>query len=251
MEKSSISIKETAELAGITVRTLQYYDKIGLLKPAFIEQNGYRKYDEKSFKKLQQIMFLRELDFTLAEIKEIMQSEKYDETEMLLKQKELLRLKRDRLSGLIELIDKTIGGDIVSLKEFDMSYIERQRNEYAQEARQKWGSTKAYKQSQERTKKYSQKDWQMINEEAEKIYLGFAKCMRGEGSAETTDELSQRWQQHITKYYYDCTDEILLGLADMYVQDLRFKENIDQYSAGLAEFMSVSINKYLENKKLK
>lgn len=248
MKKAMLSIKETAQLAGITVRTLQYYDKIGLLKPAVIEQNGYRKYDEESMKKLQQIMFFKELDFPLTEIKEIMLSEQYDEREALLRQKQILKLKRERLSRLIKLIDKTIGGDSVSLKEFDMSDIERHRDEYAKEARRKWGSTNAYKQSQARTKKYSQKDWQRISEEAEEIYRAFAACMSKENKRETTDELSQQWQQHITKYYYDCTDEILSGLADMYVQDSRFKENIDKYGEGLAEFMSMSIKRYLKSK---
>ena len=247
MNKDLMSIKQTAELAGITVRTLQYYDKMGILKPR-VESNGYRKYDEDSIKKLQQILFFTELGFPLQQIKKIMQSENYDEKNAMMNQKEMLILKRDRLNKLIKLIDKTIGGEKMSLKEFDMSEIEMQREKYTQEAKERWGETDAYKQSQRKTKDYNAGDWQKINDEACEIFSAFAICMRGEEDALSAEELSKEWQSHITRYYYDCTDEILSGLADMYILDTRFKENIDKYGDGVAEFMSASIKKYLDEK---
>lgn len=245
MKNGTMTIKEIAQLAGITVRTLHYYDQFGLLKPAVTENNGYRLYDEQSLKELQQILFFRELDIPLKQIKQIMLSESYDEKKTLSKHKELLKLKRDRISGLIKLIDSTLGGEKVSFKEFDMTEIEKHRQKYAEEAKQRWGNTDAYKQSAAKTKKYTKEDWKKINEESAKVFEDFAACMRGEEGSKSSDKLVKLWQQHITKYYYDCTDEILLGLSEMYVQDERFKRNINKHGEGLAEFISESIKNTL------
>lgn len=249
MKDGAMTIKEIAQLAGITVRTLHYYDQIGLLKPAVTEDNGYRLYNEQSLKELQQILFFRELDFPLKQIKQIMQNESYDEKKTLSKHKQLLKLKRDRISRLIKLIDDTLEVEKVSFKEFDMTEIDKHREKYAQEANQRWGSTDAYKQSAAKTKKYTKDDWQKINDESSQIFEDFAACMRGEEGSKSCDELVKLWQQHITKYYYDCTDEILLGLGEMYVKDERFKQNIDnKHGEGLAEFISESIkNTILKN----
>lgn len=246
MNNGYMTIKEIAQLAGITVRTLHYYDEIELLKPAVTEDNGYRLYDEQSLKELQQILFFRELGFPLKQIKQIMLSESYDEKKTLSKHKELLKLKRDRISGLIKLIDDTLEGEKVSFKEFEMTEIEQHREKYAKEAKQRWGNTDAYKQSTAKTQKYTKEDWKKINEESAKIFEYFAACMKGEEDSKSPDELVKLWQQHITKYYYDCTDEILLGLGEMYVQDERFKQNIDKFGDDLAEFIRESIKNTLK-----
>ena len=118
-----MKISEVAKLSGITVRTLHYYDEIGLLKPNKITEAGYRVYSNEDLETLQQILFFRELDFQLNEIKEIMMNPNYDKNKALNKHKELLIEKRERLDGLINLIDKTIKGDNnMSFKEFDNSF---------------------------------------------------------------------------------------------------------------------------------
>ena len=106
-----MKISEVAKLSGVTVRTLHYYDEIGLLKPSKTTEAGYRMYSIEDLEKLQQILFFRELDFPLNEIKEIMINPKYDKIEALNKHKELLIEKRKRIDGLVTLIDKTIKGD--------------------------------------------------------------------------------------------------------------------------------------------
>ena len=141
-----MKISEVAKLSGVTVRTLHYYDEIGLLKPNKITEAGYRLYSNEDLETLQQILFFRELDFQLNEIKEIMMNPNYDKNKALNKHKELLIEKRERLDGLINLIDKTIKGDNnMSFKEFDNSKIEENKNKYAEEVKNRWGNTDAYK----------------------------------------------------------------------------------------------------------
>jgi DNA-binding transcriptional MerR regulator len=116
------TIKQGSDLTGISVRMLHYYDKIGLLKPSSITEAGYRLHGDESLEILQQILFLKELDVPLKNMKEILESPQYDKVKALHKQKELLLLKRDRLNELIALIERKLkGGSKMSFKEFDMS----------------------------------------------------------------------------------------------------------------------------------
>lgn len=116
------TIKQISDLTGISVRMLHYYDKIGLLKPSAVTEAGYRLYDDEALETLQQILFFKELDIPLKNMKGILESPKYDKLQALYEQKELLMLKRDRLNELIELIEKKMkAGDDMSFKEFDMS----------------------------------------------------------------------------------------------------------------------------------
>ncbi len=120
-----MKISKLAKLSGVTIRTLHYYDEIGLLKPSNVTEAGYRLYSIEDLEKLQQILFFRELDFPLNEIKEIMMNPNYDKLDALNNHKELLIEKRKRIDGLIELINKSIKGDKeMSFKEFDNSKIE-------------------------------------------------------------------------------------------------------------------------------
>lgn len=116
------TVKQVSELTGLSVRMLHYYDQIGLLKPSVVAENGYRLYDDEALILLQQIMFYKELEIPLKEVKKIIHSADYDRTRALKNQKELLILKRNRINKLIELIDKTLKGeDDMSFEEFDMS----------------------------------------------------------------------------------------------------------------------------------
>lgn len=113
---------QAEELTGISIRTLQYYDEIGLLKPSELTQSGYRLYDDKSLQKLQQILFFRELGFKLKDIREILEKPDFDRIAAFKKQKELLLLKRNRTDRLIQLLDRLEkGGQCMSFKEFDLS----------------------------------------------------------------------------------------------------------------------------------
>ena len=240
-----MKISEVAKLSGITVRTLHYYDEIGLLKPNKITEAGYRVYSNEDLETLQQILFFRELDFQLNEIKEIMMNPNYDKNKALNKHKELLIEKRERLDGLINLIDKTIKGDNnMSFKEFDNSKIEENKNKYAEEVKNRWGNTDAYKEYEKKTKSYDKNSWNTINEDMAKILKEFADNRNEDPNSDIAQGLVEKWRMYITSNFYNCTKEILSGLGLMYTSDERFKNNIDQYGEGTAEFMAKAIELY-------
>ena len=237
-----MQIKEFAEFTGVSVRTLHYYDEIGLLIPAFVDQTtGYRFYDEKSFLRMQEILFYRELDFSLKTIHEIMSSTNYDKCRALKEQKHLLMLKKERLERLIFAIDGAVKGENI-MSAFDNSEFEK----YKSEVKEKWGQTTAYKEHEEKTKQYSKEKWNILAGEMNDVFVEFAACMKsGEkpGSAKVQN-LVKMLQDHITQNYYLCTDEILAGLGQMYIQDERFKNNIDMNADGTTVFVCEAIEFY-------
>ncbi len=234
-----MSVKVFAEYTGVSVRTLHYYDEIGLLKPAFVDENtGYRYYDEKCLMRMQEILFYRELDFSLKSIKEILLSRSYDKNKALKEQKHLLTLKKERLERLISSIDDAMKGANV-MSAFDNSEFEKHKVE----AQEKWGKTEAFKEHAEKTKDYSKDKWNDLTEGMTHIMAEFAACMK---KGETPDSaeaqsLVKMLQNHITENYYHCTNEILTGLGQMYVFDERFKNNIDKHATGTAAFICEAI----------
>ena len=237
-----LQIKEFAELTGVSVRTLHYYDEIGLLSPACVDKHtGYRYYDENSLLRMQEILFYRELDFPLKSIGEMLSSPDYDTSKALREQKKLLILKKERLERLISAVDDAMKGENV-MSAFDNSEFET----YKDEAKAKWGKTDAYKEHADKTKGYSKEKWNTLVEEMNAVFLEFAACRKnGEGpdSAEA-QSLVKKLQNHITENYYRCTNEILAGLGKMYVMDERFMKNIDKYGDGTAEFVREAIKVY-------
>lgn len=240
------TISEMAKLSGVSVRTLHYYDEIGLLAPSeVVSETGYRYYDDKSLEKLQQILFYRELDFPLKEIVQIMNASDYNKEETLFKQRELLKLKRKRLDKLIGLLNANLKGDItMSFNEFDTTEIDEAKAKYAEEVKERWGNTDAYVQSQKKTSKYSKEDWKRLNDGMDSLIKQFSECLNENPSSEKAQELVKSWQQYITDTYYDCTKEILAGLGQMYVADDRFTKNMDKYGEGTAKFISDAIAVY-------
>ncbi|MEX1375912.1 MAG: MerR family transcriptional regulator [Eubacteriales bacterium] len=243
-----LTINQIANLCGVSVRTLHYYDEIGLLCPSSIADNGYRQYDYTSLEKLQEILFFKELDIPLKDIKEIMENPNHDTADALKKHRELLVLKRERLGKIIALLDDNLKSNKVDLKEFDMTEIKQHIEKYKEEAKQRWGHTDAYKQSNKKTAEFTEQDWKRINDYWNRLFSDFADCMNKKPKCKSVDTLVQQWQSHISENFYECTDEILLGLADMYVFDERFKKNIDKHGENLAEFINESIQNYIKNK---
>ena len=237
-----MQIKEFAEFTGVSVRTLHYYDEIGLLVPAFVDRStGYRYYDERSLLRMQEILFYRELDFSLKNIGEILSSPNYDKNKALKEQKYLLTLKKERLERLILAIDDAVKGENV-MKAFDNSEFDK----YKAEAKEKWGKTDAYNEHAEKTKHYSKEKWNSLAEGMNDILAAFAACMKKGEEPDSTEvqNLVKTLQNHITENYYRCTDEILAGLGKMYVADERFKNNIDKNAEGTAEFICEAIDSY-------
>lgn len=240
-----MKISKLAKLSGVTIRTLHYYDEIGLLKPSNVTEAGYRLYSIEDLEKLQQILFFRELDFPLNEIKEIMMNPNYNKVEALNNHKKLLIEKRKRIDGLIELINKSIKGDNdMSFKEFDNSKIEENKRKYAEEAKKRWGNTDAYKSYEKKTKNYDENSWNTINKGMEEILKEFAENRDKDVNSDIVQSLVEKLKDYITLNFYDCTKEILSGLGLMYVGDERFKNNIDRFGEGTANFMSKAITVY-------
>jgi len=237
-----MQIKEFADFTGVSVRTLHYYDEIGLMKPAQVDPfTGYRYYDEQSLLRMQEILFYRELDFSLKSIGEILSSPDYDRHKAMESQKQLLTLKKERLERLILAIDGAMKGENM-MQAFDNTEFEH----YKEEAREKWGKTQAYQEHAEKTKGYSKEKWNSLTEGMDQIMAAFALCMK---SGEATDavqaqQLVKTLQEHITENYYTCTDQILLGLGMMYVGDERFRQNIDRHGEGTAQYICDAIEVY-------
>lgn len=237
-----MQIKEFAEFTGVSVRTLHYYDEIGLLVPAYVDNfTGYRYYDEKSLLCMQEILFYRELDFSLKSIREILSSPNYDTNKALKEQKNLLILKKERLERLISAIDDAMKGEIV-MRAFDNSEFEK----YKTEVKEKWSETDAYKEHTEKTKHYSKDKWNNLAEQMNAIFAEFAVCMKNDKEPDSTEvqNLAKMLQNHITENYYLCTNEILAGLGQMYVADERFKNSIDKHADGTAAFVCDAIEVY-------
>ena len=234
-----MQIKEFAELTGVSVRTLHYYDEIGLLKPSEVDaQNGYRFYDENAFERMQEILFYRELDFSLKTIAEILSSPDYDKQQALSRQRKLLLAKKELLEQLIDALDSMEKGEGFMQPNND---YEDMKNKYAEEVKQRWGNTDAYKESQQRNTDFSQAAALL-----DAVFEEFAELNRSEISPD--DEAAkvqvEKLQRCITDNFYTCTNEILAGLGQMYVADERFKNNIDKHGEGTAEYVSQCIKSY-------
>lgn len=155
------TVKEVADLTGISVRTLQYYDEIGLFKPTQVTDAGYRLYDDPALEVLQQILFFKELDFSLKDIRMIMENPEFDRAEAFKKQRTLLKMKQDRLNRLLSLLEKLEKGEThISFQEFDLSeYIGTLEQFKAQEAetvRKYWGSEEAFEEFIQRARDHEE-----------------------------------------------------------------------------------------------
>ena len=235
-------IQEFARFTRVSVRTLHYYDEIGLLKPAQVDKaTGYRYYDEHSLLRMQEILFYRELDFSLKSIEEILSSPHYDKSKALQTQKEMLILKKERLERLISAIDGAMKGENV-MKAFDNTEFEKHKAE----AQEKWGKTDAYKEHKEKTKDYSKDKWNSLAAGMDEIMAAFGASMKNGAAPDSSEaqDLVKSLQRHITENYYKCTNEILYGLGQMYVADDRFRANIDKHGEGTAAFIRESIKIY-------
>lgn len=248
-------VKEVADMVGISVRMLHHYDKIGLLKPESVSPAGYRLYTEKDLERLQQVLFFKELEFSLQEIKSILNRPDFDKEKALKAHRELLLEKKKRLEKIIETVEKTLdsfkGGILMDKKDmfegFDMSEIERHKEKYAEEVKQKYGSTQAYQECEKKISGYTKTDWASIQAKNDEIYKKIVALMDHDPASPQVQEAIGEFRQHITDNFYTCTPEILRGLGDLYVQDERFTAFFEEYKQGLAGFVREAIHIYCDN----
>jgi len=239
-----LSVSETAKIFDISVRTLHYYDVIGLLKPSELTDAGYRLYDNDAISKLQQILFYRELDISLKDIDDIFHKPDYDRQQALRDHRELLLAKKQHIDELIAIVDETLGGKGMSDNKKTITDIKAEKKKYIDEVKERWGKTSAYCGSEKKHASYTDDLELAISQEADEIFKQFAENMDKEPSDAAVQKLVKRWQDHITKYHYNCTLEILSGLGGMYAADERFTKNIDHFGDGTAAFMSNAIRIY-------
>jgi len=243
----SYSVGQVADLAGVTIRTLHYYDGIGLLSPSGRSAAGYRIYEDSDLERLQQILFYRELGFTLEEILTIVDDPRTDAVGHLRRQRGLLTERIERLRKLVAAIDYEL-----EAREMDIKLTPEEKLEvfgdfnledHAQEAERRWGDTDAYRQSQRRVSSYAKEDWLKIKAEHDEVAANLAALFES-GTVPDSEEAmaaAEAHRQHISRWYYDCSHEIHRALGEMYVSDERFRINYDALAPGLSEFIRDAI----------
>ena len=237
------SIKEAAALSGVSIRTLRHYDNIGLLHPSSVTAAGYRFYDESALERLQDILLFRELEFPLREIKNILDDPNFDREKALEQQIALLRLRRERIDAIISLAEKIKDKEenTLNFSAFDKTKLES----YAEEAKQKWGSTPAFEEYEKKSANRTDEKSLSLTEGMMGIFAEFGKVTFLSPEGPEAQQLVKKLQAFITENYYTCTDEILASLGQMYSADSRFAENIDNFGGkGTADFASKAIAFY-------
>ena len=238
-----MTVNEVSKLTGVSIRTLQYYDKNGLLRPAEYTDAGYRLYDDAALETLQQILLFRELEFPLKDIKKIIGSPDFDRSKALAQQIELLTLKKQHIENLIDLA-KGIKGMGVRFLKFD-AFDTRKIDEYAAQAKASWGTTPAYKEFEEKSKGRTRKEDQEIGLKMMEIFAEFGAVRDTDPASVEAQALVKKLQDYITEHFYTCTKEILSGLGRMYAGGGDFTANIDSYGGeGTAEFVHQAIEVY-------
>jgi DNA-binding transcriptional MerR regulator len=231
---------ELSELAGVTVRTLHHYDKIGLLSPSSRSESGYRLYSYADLERLQEVLVWRQLGFSLAEIKALLDEPGYNRGRGLARQRELVEAQIDQLGATAQALDAALEAhrNGTRLKETTM-FDGFDPSEYEDESRERWGHTEAYRESARRTATYGDEEWGQIRAEWEEIVRAFAALLAaGEpATGEAARAVAERHRQHITRWFYPCSLQIHRGLAEMYVSDDRFKQNYERQAAGLAAYV--------------
>ena len=243
------TVKQLSSMAGVTPRTLHHYDEIGLLKPSRIGENGYRYYGEEALLKLQQILFYRELDISLDEIKKIMGRRDFDVLGALQSHKDALNKQAVRIDRLIQTVDNTIqhlkGKTKMSEKGLFEGFSEEEQEKYAKEAEQMY-DPETVRESNRKWKAYSAAKKEAILAEGKAVYMDMVAAMsKGPASAEV-QAIVERWRKHMDYFWTPNLDQ-LLGLAEGYSDDPRFKANFDKMHPNLAEFMREAVKVYVEN----
>lgn len=237
------TVNEVSKLTGISVRTLHYYDEIGLLKPSSITNSGYRLYDDAALEKLQHIMLFRELEFPLKEIKRIINGSDFDRNRALEQQIELLTLKKEHIENLITFARGIHGLGVknMSFEAFDTKKLD----EYAKQAKETWGKTEAYKEYEEKTKGQSANQMNVVAQNMMVLFEEFGQMKTLEPDSDEVQGQVKKLQDYITEHFYTCTKEILAGLGKMYNGGGSMTENIDKAGGtGTAEFAAKAIEIY-------
>jgi DNA-binding transcriptional MerR regulator len=245
------TVKQLSDLAGVSARTLHFYDQIGLLKPSAHGENGYRYYGEESLLRLQQILFFKELDFSLAEIREIVDRPDFDLMQALGAHRRLLEERAARLRRLILTVDKTmlhLKGELdMSQDEYYEGFSQEKQREYSQEARQRWGEA-VVQGSENRWNRLTPEQKAAKQAESDAITRAIVAHMAEGPESPEVQRLIGRMHEGM-QFYYDCTYEIFQGLGHMYNEDERFRSMYQKrYHPDLPAFLEQAITYYCQHR---
>ena len=241
-----LTVGQVAERFGVTVRTLHHYDEIGLLSPAGRSPAGYRLYGEADLVRLQHLVVYRRLGFSLEDVAVLLDDPDADVGAHLRRQRDAVTSRLDELTDLVVAIDRALEAHMSGialthdeLRElFGEQYAEN-FDDYQREAQQRWGDTDAWKQSQERTARYTKEDWEQIKAEGDALNDAFVAAKRA-GQPATSPramETAEAHRQHITSRFYDCPPEQHRCVASLYVTDERFTATFEELEPGLAQYV--------------
>ena len=242
------SVNQLATIAGVSVRTLHHYDKIGLLKPSLRSESKYRYYGKAELVRLQQILLYKELDFTLAQITAILDSPGFNVVQALHEHKKELQKRKDRVTQLLQTIDNTIhqlkNQEKMDYNELYKGFNKEQAEAWRKEASEKWG-VKTINGSYERILAMTKGDWQALMQKAEDINHALAANMH---LAPDDPQILKLIGEHyeMTGRHFNVTPEIYRNMGTMYVGDERFKAYYEKYKPGLAEFLRDAIHAYCD-----
>lgn len=242
-----MTVNEVSKLTGVSIRTLHYYDKIGLLSPAEVTEAGYRLYDDTALERLQQILLFKELEFPLKEIKRILESPDFDRNRALEQQVELLTLKKEHLENLIDFARgiQFLGVNYMDFKAFDTKKLD----EYAEQTKATWGQTEAYKEFEKKSVDRTDEQEQAISAAFEELFVEFGSMREFSPESERVQNQVKKLREFITENFYHCTIQILSGLGKMYAGGGSFTENIDRIGGeGTAVFAARAIEIYCADK---
>jgi DNA-binding transcriptional MerR regulator len=241
-----MNVGEVAALAGVTVRTLHHYDRIGLLSPSGRTGAGYRQYSPADLDRLHQVLLYRELGFPLEEVATLLDDPAADPEAHLRRQHALLRDRLDRTSAMVAAVEKemearAMGISLTPEERFEV-FGEHDPAQYDAEVEERWGETEAYAQSKRKTAAYSKEDWLAIKAEQESIGTRFVQAMQSGAApdSEQAMDVAEAHRQSISRWFYDCSPEMHAGLGRMYVEDERFTATYEAMAPGLAQYVSTA-----------
>ncbi len=242
--------QQLADLAHVSARTLRYYDKIDLLKPSSIADNGYRQYAHADLLRLQAILFYKELDFALDDIRFMVSHRNFDPTQALIDQKLLLKSRQARLGKLIKKIDQTVDHlkhtHMMKDEELYDVFADESVANYQNEVKQRWGDTDAYKESMKRVARMTKDEMAEIKEAGERLCRKMVDHMALDVRDPAVRLLVEEHRAGI-ELFYDCSPEMHKNLAQMYIDDPRFTAYYDAFKPGLARFLRDAIFAYYQD----
>ncbi len=249
LPRMSHTVGAVARMAGVTVRTLHHYDQIGLLAPSGRSAAGYRRYGDADLEQLQRILFYRELGFGLDQIRHVMTDGSADATAHLRRQHALLVDRIGRLQRMAGAVEKameahTLGISLTPEERFEV-FGDFNPDDHAAEVEERWGETEAYRESKRRSARYTKADWERIKADGQAVVERFVAAMNGGLAADSPEAMdaAEAHRQQISDAFYDCTYEIHVGLAEMYVADPRFTATYEKIAPGLAAYVSEAIRR--------